>query len=193
MHQLLTALCSLQRKKWTAAELEEAEGEIILAICLVEAYLPVSEMDLKLHATKHLPAKIRRTGLLWVTAMWVYEGLWKHLLRFSRNQAYPELSLLRSYSDYELAMHAFWSNPEKFAFRAFEGFKEEVVHEVALRYQIPRGDYDNSTATVHFETFKKHCKAREDTRLALHMFYAKYDDRCVVRWWCAKVADKMLA
>lgn len=31
----------------------------------------------------------------WVTAMWVYEGLWGQLLRLSRNQANPELSLGR--------------------------------------------------------------------------------------------------
>jgi hypothetical protein len=175
--QLLKALGSLQRKKWTAAELAELDGEVILAICMVEAYLPLCEMDLKVHAILHLPGKIRRTGPLWVTAMWVYEGMWNHLLRFSRNQAHPELSLLRQYSDYEDAMRAFWLDPDKFAVKAISTFTEETVQEVALRYQIPREAYDSRTATVGMDVYKSHSKASADTRLALHMYYIHYDSR----------------
>lgn len=175
--RLLNTLCSLSRKKWTATEVDDAEGEVIMTVCEVEAYLPLTENDMKLHAVTHMPRKVRRTGPLWVTAMWVYEGMWKQLLRFASNQAAPELSMLRAFADYELAMFAFWLDPERFAIKPIIMFQEECVEEMALRYQIPRGIA--AATVVQFEGLARNMRAAADAEmvLALHMYYLQYDDR----------------
>jgi hypothetical protein len=175
MRRLLNTLCSLKRKKWTAAELDMVEGDVIMVLCEVEAYLPLTEMDLKLHILIHIPDKIRKTGPLWVTAMWVYEGMWKQLLRFSRNQAAPELSILRGYADYELAMHAFWEDPEKFAVKAIRDFQDDFVEETSLRYQIPREL--TPTATIQYDGALQHRSPDNKTLFALHNFYVNYHER----------------
>jgi hypothetical protein len=172
MRRLLTTLCSLGPKVWTATELDQLQGDVIMALCEVEAYLPVTEMDLKLHALIHLPEKIRQTGPLWVTAMWVYESMWKQLLRFSRNQASPELSILRGFADFELATFCFWAAPDQFAVKAIKDFQDEFVQETSLRYNIPRAA---PMADIEYDGGVQHMKPDNDTLLALHQYYMSYD------------------
>jgi hypothetical protein len=146
-----------------------------MTVCEVEAYLPLTKNDIKLHAVTHLPSKVRKTGPLWVTAMWVYESMWKKLLHFASNQAAPELSMLPAFADYELAMFAFWLDPEKFAIKPIRLFQDECVQELAAKYQIPRGIATDTV--VQYEGVVKHKKADAHTVLALHMYYLQYDDR----------------
>jgi hypothetical protein len=59
LHRLIKTLCMLQRKRWTLADLEELQGEVLKAICMVEAYLPVDQRNIQLHALRHLPLQHR--------------------------------------------------------------------------------------------------------------------------------------
>lgn len=173
LRQLIKTLCLLQRKRWTLSDLEELKGEVIKAICMVEAYLPVNQMDIKIHVLKHLPEKIYETGPLWVTAMWVYEGMWKLLLAFSRNQAHPELSLLRGFANYEAAMYMFWQDPEKFSCKAIDTFKEACVEAVSARYSFAKDrDPSGAVEVQASNTFRVSSRnVSNDVRLALHMHY----------------------
>lgn len=179
MRRLLTTLCSLGRKVWTATELDQLQGDVIMALCEFEAYLPFTEVDLKLHALTHLLEKIRQTGPLWVMAMWVYESMWKQLLRFSRNQAAPELSILRGFADFELATFAFWAAPDQFAVKPINNLEAEFVQETSLRYNIPRAV---PMADIEFDGGVQHMKPDNDTLLALHQYYMSYDTTQVL-WW----------
>lgn len=173
--QLLRALCSIQRKQWTAADLDQAHGDLLLAVCMVEAYLPVTEMDIKLHALLHLPDKIRSTGPLWTTSMFVYEGMWSVLLRLASNQRSPELSLLRGFADHELAFMAYWEDPERFAVRAVRSFEEDFVQKTSERYQVPRPVPDQQAEVVLTGAFTN-IAATDPQLLALHTMYLYYDD-----------------
>lgn len=178
LRQLIKVLCLLQRKRWTLDDLDELQGEVIKAVCMVEAYLPVNQMDIKLHDLIHLTGKIYDTGPLWVTAMWVYEGMWKLLLAFCRNQAHPELSLQRSFADYEAAMYVFWRDPEAFSCKAIDTFNEACVEAVAAQYSFLRDRDPSGTVEVQAGNTFKHVNSNisGDTRLALHMYYVQWHD-----------------
>jgi len=178
LRQLIKVLCLLQRKRWTLADLEELQGEVIKAVCKMEAHLPVNQMDLKVHGVTHLPAKIIATSPLWVTAMWVYEGLWKLLLAFSRNQAYPELSLMRAFADYEAAMYVYWRNPEAFSCKALTTFNEMCVEAVAAKYSFEQDRDPSGTVEVQAGNTFRHVNRNipGDTRLALHMYYVQWHE-----------------
>lgn len=135
--QLLHAFGCIQRKHFTAAELEEAEGELILAVCMVQAFLPVNENDLKLISLLDLARKIRNTGPLWVTSMFVFEGIWSIIVKWATNRAAPEVTMLRSFADYELAVFAFWKDPDRFDLYDLTQLTVEYAKKVSLRYRIP--------------------------------------------------------
>jgi hypothetical protein len=183
LRELMFALGSIQHKKWTAAALDQAEGELLQAICLVEAYLPVTELDMKTHAPLHLPEKIRRTGPLFVTACWVYEGMWQTVLRLMTNQRFPELTALRSAADYEAAFFAFWSAPHKFAIKPLKRLQEAFEQQTAAKFQIPRELASRTTPAVaeaagagRFERCMASGDGVRETALAFHFFYLQ-DDR----------------
>lgn len=143
--QLLTACQCLQRKPlacegFTAAELEDTYREVLLAVCMVEGYLPANELVSKLHMLLHLQAHIKRTGPAWVTSMFVYESMWSQLVKWCTNMAAPELTLLRSIADYELAMFAYWTDPTAFDMPELTCFTDEFIAEAVHRYQLPIGD-----------------------------------------------------
>jgi hypothetical protein len=145
--RLLIVCSALQAKTWTKEKVEEVRSQVLMAICCVEAYLPATELDLKLHALVHLPDKILKTGPLWVTSMFVYESMWGHFGRWSRNQCHLELSMLRSFMSFEVAYHAYWDNPEKFAFSEVSKFTEKL-HKMAALYQVPRLLASNRGVTI---------------------------------------------
>lgn len=84
--QLLTACSCLQRKQFTPQQLDDTRAEVVLALAMVEAYLPTNELDIKLHMLLHLVDNIANTGPAWVTSMFVYESMWAQLLRMATRQ-----------------------------------------------------------------------------------------------------------
>jgi hypothetical protein len=177
-NQLLHACNCLQRKQFTASELQELEGEVLLAICMIEAFLPINEMDIKLHALLHLTQKIRNSGPLWTTSMFPYEGMWSKLVNWATNQASPELSLLRNFCDYELASFAYWQAPDQFSVPAVKLFTEEYAQEMAIRYHVPCSPDITAPVGIRTGSLKlARCSAGVDVqlRLAIHLYYCDYD------------------
>ena len=149
---------------------------MLRAVCMVEAHLPVTELDLKLHASTHLAPKIRCTGPTWVTAMWVYEAMWLRLLQLMTNRRSPAVTAMRSFSDYQAAHFAFWAAPDRFAIKPVRVFQEEFVQQAAQKYQIPR----ELTSSTSLEAAAAKGIGRAGApdravRLAFHYCYEQYD------------------
>eukprot|EP00775_Hariotina_reticulata_P000311 gene312-523_t len=178
LNQLLHACNCLQRKHFTAAELQELQGEVLLAVCMVEAYLPVNEMDIKLHVLLHLADKIQNSGPLWTTSMFPYEGMWSKLVDWATNPGRPELSLLRNFCDYELASFAYWQAPDSFSVPAVKAFTEEYAKEIAVRYQVPCSPDIAAAVGITLGSAKlTSCSAVVDVklRLAIHLYYNDFN------------------
>lgn len=74
--QLLDALNWLWQKSFHESELDALVVEVNRARVAVEMYLPVSEMDIKMHNLKHLAEKVAIAGPLWTTAAFKWELKW---------------------------------------------------------------------------------------------------------------------
>lgn len=139
-------------------------------------------MDIKVHALWHMPDKILDTGPLWATAMWVYEGIWSKLVDWATNEAAPELTLLRSFCDYEVASFAYWRDPEGFSVPAVTRFTVEYAQEAALRYSVPRDPVQERLITESLGGVRLNKPGHRfdpNIRLALHYYYMDYEPRSV--------------
>lgn len=179
--QLLHTCNMLQRKKWTAHDLLAVRGEIVRTLCMVELYLPCTELDAKLHMLLHMPAKIMATGPLWVTSMWVYEAMWARLLGWARNLAYPEVSMMRGYNEFLAAHYEFWGEPKGFAAKEAQEFSSKFRDETAARYQIPRGlaSTDTTCKMLGVGTSRR---LDSQGRSALHVYYQGWDETYMEVW-----------
>lgn len=147
-----------------------------MAVCMVEAYLPVNEMDIKLHSLIHLAAKILNTGPLWVTSMFPCEGIWAKLVNWITNRAAPEVTLSRSFSDFEAAFHAYLQAPKEFCIPALKQFTEEFMHDNSAKYNIPR-DPRTDAASLESTGFKGPSAAHPTevkVKLAVHQYYMDF-------------------
>jgi hypothetical protein len=107
MLQLLKACNMLWWKSYhSTACLLEVQKLVVEAVCAVQAYLPASELDIKLHDMLHLVEKIRMTGPLMMTSMFPYETLNGGLIRRATNKANPEATMMRSNVLYEVGSFA---------------------------------------------------------------------------------------
>jgi hypothetical protein len=107
MLQLLKACNMLWWKSYHSKEcLLEVQKLVVEAVCAVQAYLPCSELDIKLHNMLHLVEKIRMTGPLMMTSMFPYETLNGELIRRATNKANPEATMMRSTVLYEVGSFA---------------------------------------------------------------------------------------
>jgi hypothetical protein len=88
---LVRACGSLWQKSHSQVDLATALRATIEATIAVEAHLPVTEPDIKLHEIAHLPGSIYRFGPGWTLAMWCYEGLWPSIMKWATNRAHPEV------------------------------------------------------------------------------------------------------
>lgn len=138
---------------------------------MVEAYLPVNEMDIKLHGLLHLVEKIHNIGPLWTTSMFPYESMWGKLVAM--------LSLLRSFADFELAAFAYWRDPDGFMVPGASLLTTKYAAEVSARFQIPMSAPNNSVSLqLKFPRPPKHDdRSRLQLRLAVHQYYIDFDDR----------------
>lgn len=73
---LLDVLNFLWQKSFHGNELEQLVLDVNRARVGIELYLPVSELDIKLHNLKHLAEKVALTGPLWCTAAFKWELMW---------------------------------------------------------------------------------------------------------------------
>ena len=178
--ELINACNVLQKKKWTIAELEEAKAAVLHAICLVEAYLPANEMDMKLHALLHLPDRIRCSGPLWCTSMFTYESLCGKIADWgSFNTAHPEVTIMRCFTDMEIGFFKFWEDEASFSLPAIKQFKDDVLADASYhiyRASPPEGD-------IQFEVFKCHdggeVACTPSMYAILHYYYLWSDERYV--------------
>ena len=174
-NQVLRACNMLQKKKWTAIEIQEVKAEGILAICMVEAYLPVNEMDAKLHALLHLPDRIVNSGPLWVTSMFTYESLCGKLARWGRfNRRNPEATIFRCFSDMEMGFLVFWEDEDAYALPAVKQFMKDCIEDT--RYVISR----DGVRPARHPSVSRAVNSGEDAtaglRAALHFFYLWTDE-----------------
>jgi hypothetical protein len=178
--QVLIACNCLQRKNFTAAQLQDTKGEVLLAVCMVEAYLPANELDFKLHLLRHLVKHIENTGPSWVTSMFVYESMWARLVDWATNTAAPELTLLRSFADYELAMFAYWRNPDVFNLPELKQFTQEFIQNAVHRYQLPISTPTDDAAAPEvqlkgLQNGSLDAQQLGRVRLALHQYYVEWE------------------
>jgi hypothetical protein len=103
--QLLKACNFLWWKSFHSKEAVEMGRTLVCeAVAAVEAYLPCTELDIKLHNLVHLVDKILMVGPLWVTSMFPYESMNHTLVSMAKSPHHPEVSSIHSYAVYELAM-----------------------------------------------------------------------------------------
>lgn len=171
---LLKACSAVSRKSLTRAQLQEAHGQLLLAVCKVEAYLPAVECDIKLHALTHLADKVERTGPLWTVCMFIYEAMWCTFARFSLNTANPELSMLRSFADYELAYPQYWLDPDKFSLSGIRKLDAELEEAKAHLYQVLRKPAAPEAAVLVPVQASRAATLSAPLTQALHYYYESY-------------------
>jgi hypothetical protein len=76
------------------ALLDTLEERVIEVICAAEQHLSASECDIKWHNYSHTIQKIRATGPVWVTSMWVYESMWSVLGKLATKKDTPEITCI---------------------------------------------------------------------------------------------------
>ena len=178
--RLIDACNVLQKKKWTMAELEEARAQVLYAICLVEAYLPACEMDMKLHALLHLPDRIRYAGPLWCTSMFTYESLCGKIADWgSFNKAHPEVTIMRCFTDMEIGFMKFWEDEAAFSLPAIRQFKEDVLADAG--YHIHRASPYEGPLNVEVSrpSGSGEVACTPSMYAILHYYYLWSDERCV--------------
>lgn len=112
-YRALVVACSMiTRKSFTQQQLVVTLHATIRAVVLVERYLPVNELDMKLHSLIHATKRILSAGPLHTVSMWQYESMWKLLMMFATNKAYPEATMTHTASDLELAINLQLRAPE---------------------------------------------------------------------------------
>jgi hypothetical protein len=112
-YRALVVACSMiTRKSFTQQQLAVTLHATIRAVVLVERCLPVNELDMKLHSLIHATKRILSAGPLHTVSMWQYESMWKLLMMFATNKAYPEATMTHTASDLELAINLQMRAPE---------------------------------------------------------------------------------
>lgn len=173
LHSLLKACSALQRKKWTTVDLDLLKARVLTAVCMVEAHLPINEMDMKLHALTHLVEKVYATGPLWVTSMFSYESLWGRMTRWARNQNAPEVSMVHTYGVHEATLFLFLTNPKAYAFKPSDRFIDEEFQ--LSRYQFHRGGSHEVCVKMKGLAVMID-KPEQNLLLAMHEYYREWDD-----------------
>jgi hypothetical protein len=110
--QLLMAVNLLWSKSFTRERLVTTIHVVLIALAKVEYYLPVSELDMKLHNMGHLLRRICVAGPLWVTSLFAAEGNWGDCMQWATNRAHAEVSMGRSAAVLQTAALAHAANPE---------------------------------------------------------------------------------
>lgn len=171
---LLLACNAISSKSFTQLQLQEARGKLLLAVCLVEACLPAVECDIKLHALTHLADKVERTCPLWTACMFIYEAMWCTFARFSINTANPELSMLRSFADYELAYLQYWLDPDSCSLSGIRKLDAELEEAKAHLYQVHRTPASLDAAVLVPQQALYSANMSGALTLALHCYYETY-------------------
>ncbi len=104
MQQLLKACNFLWWKSFHSTQAVE-QGRLLVqeAIAGVEAYLPCTELDVKLHDVLHLVDKVLLTGPLHTTSMFPYEWFNHLVVMMAKSKLHPEVSIMHSFAVYEMA------------------------------------------------------------------------------------------
>jgi len=131
--KVLRACGLLWSKSFRSQDDITALRELVLdALASVELYLPSTELDMKMHNLLHLVEKVLIVGPAWVTSMFVYESLWALLVHWATNKDTPELTILRSYADFEFGYMSLLSMGENAAMPTSLKLLEELDHKVGV-------------------------------------------------------------
>jgi hypothetical protein len=114
---LLLALGMANEKAYTPIDVAILSERILVALVRVEASLPCSELDMKLHSVLHMPKRILDAGPLMGVSMWLYESMWKKLLSMRGNNAYPEQTMINIFALLEVSWLEFNKNPALYSSR----------------------------------------------------------------------------
>jgi Domain of unknown function (DUF4218) len=85
----------LWEKSCSRQELQDLREYVVLTLSLVEAHLPASELDIKMHNMLHMVDMLSKHGPLYNCSMFPYESLWGKITRWARNKRDPEVTMAR--------------------------------------------------------------------------------------------------
>ena len=123
--EVLRVMHLLGRKTISKDELHDLQEAVVTAVANAEFWVPASELDIKLHNLLHFVDKIRDTGPVGPTSMWVYESMWHNLGQQATKRDTPEVTCLRRIADQEALHLHFSSHPEMYNMKSIS---EEVNH-----------------------------------------------------------------
>jgi hypothetical protein len=113
--------------------------------------------------------------------MFTYESLMGIFARWASNMAHPEVTILRSYADYEGAMLAAWRSPDLFSLSGIQKLDELLAEPIQARYQVQRQPVV-PVAEVQLPQ-QQRCSsapASQARMLALHFHFETYNSRLVI-------------
>ena len=71
------------------SKLQQLQNEVIVTLCLLEKYFPLTFFDVMVHLTVHLPREIKFCGPVWLRWMYSMERYMKILKGYVRNRYRP--------------------------------------------------------------------------------------------------------
>lgn len=170
-------------------DISDLRDLVLDALANVEAYLPSSELDMKLHNLLHLVEKILIVGPAWVSSMFVYESLWAVLVHWATNKETPELTIMRSFADFEFAYLTLINLPDGGQMDASKQLLKELDDKTALHdlWLPARISSEELEAVVQHADFKAgFCLSGHDSSntllVHLHLLYLSTDDQYRMEW-----------
>ena len=88
------ALCS---KVVDVAALNKLQNDVVVTLCLLEKYFPLSFFDIMLYLTVHLVREVRLYGPVYLRWMYLFERFMKVLKGYVRNRNRPEGCIAECY------------------------------------------------------------------------------------------------
>lgn len=103
---LFDAANALWRWEYKEEDIPALKTQVAQALTLVEMFLPVSEMDMKLHIWLHLADTIASAGPLHYVCCFLWERLYGLWGSWILNRKTPEMNLARTFAGYMAASSA---------------------------------------------------------------------------------------
>ena len=79
------------------SKLNEVDNELVVTLCLLEKYFPLSFFDIMLHLTMHLIREVRLCGPFYIRWMYLFERHMKVLKGYVCNHNQPEGCITKCY------------------------------------------------------------------------------------------------
>ena len=83
-------------------QLDDLENETTIVLCQLEMYFPPSFFDIMVHLIAHVVKEIRLCGPVFLCWMYLVKRYMKVLKGYTKNQYWPEASIVERYATKEL-------------------------------------------------------------------------------------------